>query len=558
MSKINNVYSPKFTEVKPPTGKVTSATNTSPSKKPRFYWRKHFPEDEHELVKAFLRFFSYRSSYIYRWLQPNGLDDSWFTAKDCRWRLADSSMLKAICLEQLEKIFGCRFGKETWFAVIDIDADGQYHNLESVNKLREVLKKAGLKCVVYQSSDSSGFHLYIPFGQRGNKLNCLQLHKLLMDLLEYSGFEVSNGNLEIFPNPGSRLDSKGFGLRLPLQLGFAFLNQSTLEVTWERYELSAIDAINYFMDDMKIYRNSPAAVRKAVAYVKQLKQLSKQPKSESIAAGVNRPNLQVINGGGGKTYNNITVDDNQQDTLLVLPTGLDDRTQIVLSNWPKQLPKGINRELWFKGKEYYQNGLTNKSQRAEALFCINHYLFYGDRTQVIKALGYGYEEDRDILMTKWLNLKHNGFSKEISSAKISAYAQIRRLVYSNSKGKKLNLSDAYRLANERKAKVKQEEIISWTNKLQEASGIKSQKALAKLTGIDIKTLRKYRHLWQHLLEIYTLKNVPGSNLVMLPVAGLKLVQVHKANNNIGAVIFDDSNVFQSSLLPAQLQNMRVK
>ncbi len=127
-----------------------------------FYWRKHFSPSEHRRIKAFFKLFPYRYNYLYRWLQGS-VDDTWLSA-DERWRLADSAIAKSISLKS-EKIYGCRFGKETWFAVIDIDFNGQYHNLESINKLRAILKQAGLKCVVYQSSESGGWHLYIPFGQ---------------------------------------------------------------------------------------------------------------------------------------------------------------------------------------------------------------------------------------------------------------------------------------------------------------------------------------------------------------------------------------------------------
>jgi hypothetical protein len=137
-----------------------------PNRKNRFFWRKQIPEEHHKSVEAFLRFFPYRNDYIYRALQPNDTEDTWFTAKDSHWQLADSSILKAICFKQLDKIYGCRFDKWTRFAVIDIDAAGAYHNLESIDKLRLVLRKAGLKCVLYQSSQSGGWHLYLPFGQR--------------------------------------------------------------------------------------------------------------------------------------------------------------------------------------------------------------------------------------------------------------------------------------------------------------------------------------------------------------------------------------------------------
>ncbi len=48
------------------------------------------------------------------------------------------------------------------------------------------------------------------------------------------------------------------GLRLPLQTGFAFLNERTLEPDTERWELSATKALDYFLDAANNCSNSHA------------------------------------------------------------------------------------------------------------------------------------------------------------------------------------------------------------------------------------------------------------------------------------------------------------
>ncbi len=45
----------------------------------------------------------------------------------------------------------------------------------------------------------------------------------------------------------------------------------------------------------------------------------------------------------------------------------------------QKLPPGINADVWLKGRDYYNHGLTGPSQRADSIFALSHYLFYGDQ-----------------------------------------------------------------------------------------------------------------------------------------------------------------------------------
>lgn len=67
-----------------------------------------------------------------------------------------------------------------------------------------------------------------------------------MKLLSLNDFQVAKGTLEVFPHPGDA--SLGMGLRLPLQPGWAWLDKKTLDVEYERYELSATKALEFFLD----------------------------------------------------------------------------------------------------------------------------------------------------------------------------------------------------------------------------------------------------------------------------------------------------------------------
>ena len=90
------------------------------------------------------------------------------------------------------------------------------------------------------------------------------------------------------------------------------------------------------------------------------------------------------------------------------------------------LPPGMDAETWLKGRHYHLQGLTGPSQRADAIFCLNHYLFYGDPQRELPALGYGYAKERRWTVERILTNGHNGHSKDINRGRPDALAQIER------------------------------------------------------------------------------------------------------------------------------------
>jgi hypothetical protein len=59
------------------------------------------------------------------------------------------------------------------------------------------------------------------------------------------------------------------------------------------------------------------------------------------------------------------------------------------------LPPGIEPFLWTAGKEYFRSGTFSPAKQAEAIFTLGHYLFYGDPSCDVNALGFGYEAERE-------------------------------------------------------------------------------------------------------------------------------------------------------------------
>ena len=59
------------------------------------------------------------------------------------------------------------------------------------------------------------------------------------------------------------------------------------------------------------------------------------------------------------------------------------------------LPPGIEPFLWSAGAEYFRSGIFSAAKQAEAIFTLGHYLFYGDPSRDVLALGFGYEAERE-------------------------------------------------------------------------------------------------------------------------------------------------------------------
>ncbi|MGH1395416.1 MAG: hypothetical protein ACRAVC_15490 [Trichormus sp.] len=119
-----------------------------------------------------------------------------------------------------QQLVGVRFGSNTRYAIIDLDAGGDYHNLESINRIKSALEDIGIvDIIILQSSHSGGYHLIITF-------TTLQPTFNLACALEYAlrdaGFIPRKGHLEIFPNVkpyGENCIINYNAIRCPMQPG---------------------------------------------------------------------------------------------------------------------------------------------------------------------------------------------------------------------------------------------------------------------------------------------------------------------------------------------------
>lgn len=336
--------------------------------------------------------FTHRYGYICKWFDS----DTWFTAKQENWRLTDTEILKAAACVHPKFYLGSRFGKSTRFAVIDIDKNSKYHTKRELHRLVKALTDAGLTTpAFYRSSNSGGWHLYLFFEEA---INSAELRKYLLDLLRLTNFEVAKGTLEVFPHTADA--SMGYGLRLPLQPGFAWLDLKTLEIIADRSEYSPSEAIQNFLWNSYDHCNSYDSFRQLKAY------LPKLDASHQRAVSTLRQNK----GNVVPLRRTVSESDFSASVKAIFGT----------------LPPNIIVDNWWRGRSYYDTGLTAQGQRAELIHCVGHYLFFGDPSKNIPAMGYGYDKERDWIIDELLATKHNGFSKDITRGRKEARAHITR------------------------------------------------------------------------------------------------------------------------------------
>ncbi len=128
--------------------------------------------------------------------------------------MPDDALLSAIAGSETN-LWGLRGGEQTRFATFDIDPGSKYQTVQELDKLCKSLAGIGLTATVYQSSLRLGWHIYLFFDEWQNSS---EVQHTLKAWLIANNYEIRNGTLEVFPS--------GMGLRLPLQPGFAWLDQS--------------------------------------------------------------------------------------------------------------------------------------------------------------------------------------------------------------------------------------------------------------------------------------------------------------------------------------------
>jgi hypothetical protein len=61
-----------------------------------------------------------------------------------------------------------------------------------------------------------------------------------------------------------------------------------------------------------------------------------------------------------------------------------------------EIVSGVDPDTWLTGRAYFDNAA--EPWRPSAKFALSHYLFYGDPTRSLPALGYGHDKERNWVM----------------------------------------------------------------------------------------------------------------------------------------------------------------
>ncbi len=177
---------------------------------------------------SFLALFPHRYDFIYAKHPDPGERPNWQTER--RYPLSDR------LIQAGEHLYGVRFGAQTQYCLLDIDAGSIYHpqhDAFAVHRICAALEPIGLvSYLACTSSYSGGIHLYFPFEQAQKSW---ELAVVVTFLLERAGFVLKPGQLEVFPNPKPFSPAGKQSLfnahRLPLQSGSYLLNENW-ETIW--------------------------------------------------------------------------------------------------------------------------------------------------------------------------------------------------------------------------------------------------------------------------------------------------------------------------------------
>lgn len=407
---------------------------------------------------------------------------------------------------------GCYWGDQTWFAVLDIDADSNYHNPQELKQLRQRLASVGLSgSVIFQSSDSGGWHVYIPFSELAPSKEVGQALKVWLKSL---GYDIKGGQLEVFPS--------GNGLRLPLQRGFAWLNENA-ELICSREELTIDAALSRFLVDLKAAAND-------WDYAKTL--IDSQLTAAAAAAAKDAQARQE---------------------------------RLKMDGLEHLFSAGRIEEVWDKGCKWWQEGLTSKGERHDAVLAVGHYLWYGDSENGIAALpGARHDEYRARLIEEWLTKKHNGFCRHIDQNKWEEIkAQIKRAALWRGDGQareyepyrltdrllkrllaifrktgKVWTVEEFKQANDDRKEEARQRIAEAVAIMQQQGRLITIAAVARESGAEWRTVKKHSDLLTRCVGEYNRGGSGGEGAVG---SCLSLVSSYESSEERKGDCFDTSN-----------------
>ncbi|MBW4677882.1 MAG: hypothetical protein KME52_28970 [Desmonostoc geniculatum HA4340-LM1] len=188
------------------------------------------------------------------------------------------------------KLVGLRFNDTTRYATIDLDLEGDYHNIESINRIKAVLEDIGIvDIIILQSSFSGGYHLILSFA---SPLPTFAIACALEITLRNASFILRQGHLEIFPNtkPYSAKQITNYkAIRCPMQPGSgSFLLNDDLQ--------AISDSVSIFLDhcDRAASRQDLTKLKRVANKAKKQISRERYRKQESADVAQWRTNWEEI------------------------------------------------------------------------------------------------------------------------------------------------------------------------------------------------------------------------------------------------------------------------
>ncbi|HMY52690.1 MAG TPA: hypothetical protein PL112_18080 [Candidatus Obscuribacter sp.] len=417
-----------------------------------------------DVCREFLALFPRRDIYIFK----TKSQEKWKT-----WhKLEDHQILGVIADGGRGLYRGCHWGSKTRFAVLDIDKNSQYHNQKSLLSIAQALRSVGLNLNLYRSSDGGGWHCYLFFsGWQKSSEVASTLKKWLRSL----GYELKGGQLEVFPS--------GNALRLPLQPGFAWLDQNNCIIR-KREKLSFDEALAFFLQDLE---------ENAANWAEAKRRIESQLSYREAAAG-----------SAGEEHQKAIANE-----------GFDE-----LFNY-RLIPEQIE-----KARKYLASGLTEKGTRHEALYSIQHFLWHGDPFLGVPRLpGRKNAGRRYQFLRGWIEQNHNDKCSHINRGdwrtieahiyrvvnwqradlpalsnyepyKATERAQERLFELFMATGRIWEMSDLKKANDDREQEARNKIKRAVADCLQEGRQI-SRKTLEAISGCSPNTVRKHGDLWKH-------------------------------------------------------------
>jgi hypothetical protein len=166
----------------------------------------------------FLELFPHRGSFLWAEHPQPG--------ERPRWNTETRHLLTDRLIKQGAFLYGVRFGSHTHYLMLDLDRKSAYHPYRdpfAIPRILAALESIGLvRYVAVSSSYSGGIHLYFPFVQGQPSWLIAQAVQVL---LQNAGFNLTRGQLELFPNARLSWGADYNGHRLPLQSGSYLLDR---------------------------------------------------------------------------------------------------------------------------------------------------------------------------------------------------------------------------------------------------------------------------------------------------------------------------------------------